>query len=84
MNNQRGVTFVELLVVLLIMGAVFTPITIMLNLSLKTESEVSIKNDVQHEARFIMEYVIGEMRNSNVIWVPYNDYHSLSINNSKN
>ena len=65
MKNQRGVTLVELLVVILIMGAIFVPISMMLNLSLKTEREVSIKNDVQREARFIMEYVTEKMRDSN-------------------
>ena len=31
-KNQRGVTLVELLVVILIMGAIFVPISMMLNL----------------------------------------------------
>ena len=68
MKNQRGVTLVELLVVILIMGAIFVPISMMLNLSLKTEREVSLKNDVQREARFIMEYVTEKMRDSNIEW----------------
>ena len=55
MKNQRGVTLVELLVIIVIMGAIFIPISMMLFYSLETEKEVSINNDVQREARFIME-----------------------------
>ena len=36
--------------------------------SLKTEREVSIKNDVQREARFIMEYVTEKMRDKDMYW----------------
>ncbi len=43
MKNQRGVTLVELLVVIVIMGAIFVPISMMLNYSLKTEKDVSEK-----------------------------------------
>ena len=55
MKNERGITLVELLVTLAIMGAIFIPISMMLLYSLETEKEVSINNDVQREARFIME-----------------------------
>ena len=55
MKNQNGVTLVELLVIITIMGIIFVPISNMLLVSLKTEKEVSIKNDVQREARLIME-----------------------------
>ena len=53
------------------MGAIFVPISMMLIYSLETEKEVSIKNDVQREARFIMEYVTEKMRNSNIVWDTY-------------
>ena len=68
MKNQRGVTLIELLVIIVIMGAIFIPISMMLIYSLETEKEVSIKNDVQREARLIMEYVTEKMRNKNVVW----------------
>ena len=63
MKNQRGVTLVELLVVILVMGVIFVPISNLVIISLKTEKEVSIKNDVQREARLIMEYATEKMRN---------------------
>lgn len=68
MKNQRGVTLIELLVIIVIMGAIFVPISMMLIYSLETEKEVSIKNDIQREARFIMEYVTEKMRDSNIYW----------------
>jgi len=68
MRNQRGVTLVELLLVIVIMGAIFVPISMMLNISLKTEKEVSIKNDIQREARFIMEYMTEKMRDKDTYW----------------
>ena len=71
MKNQRGVTLIELLVIIVIMGAIFVPISMMLIYSLETEKEVSIKNDVQREARFIMEYVTEKMRDSNIVWNNY-------------
>lgn len=71
MKNQRGVTLIELLVIIVIMGAIFVPISMMLIYSLETEKEVSIKNDVQREARFIMEYVTEKMRDSNIVWDTY-------------
>ena len=40
MKNQRGVTLVELLVIIAIMGVIFVPISMMLIYSLKTEKEV--------------------------------------------
>ena len=62
MKNQRGVTLVEILVIIAIMGAIFIPISMMLIYSLETEKEVSTKNDVQREARLIMEYVTEKMK----------------------
>ena len=52
-----------------IMGAIFVPISMMVNYSLKTEKEVSAKNDVQREARLIMEYMTEKMRNKNIDWI---------------
>ena len=43
---------------------------------------VSVKNDVQREARFIMEYVTEKMREINVDWI--NDGNLLLLNNCAN
>lgn len=82
MKNQRGVTLVELLVIIVIMGAIFVPISMMLIYSLETEKEVSIKNDVQREARFIMEYVTEKMRDSNIVWNVYGSESKQLIDES--
>ena len=37
--------------------------------SLETEKEISAKNDVQREARLIMEYMTEKMRNKNMVWI---------------
>ena len=60
MRNQKGVTLVELLVVIAIMGLILVPITNLVQISLKSQQEVSLKNDVQREARLIMETVTAE------------------------
>ena len=82
MKNQRGVTLIELLVIIVIMGAIFVPISMMLIYSLETEKEVSIKNDVQREARFIMEYVTEKMRDSNIVWNIYGSESKQLIDES--
>ena len=82
MKNQRGVTLVELLVIIVIMGAIFIPISMMFIYSLETEKEVSIKNDVQREARFIMEYVTEKMRDSNIVWNIYGSESKQLIDES--
>lgn len=69
MKNQSGVTLVELLVIIAIMGAILIPISIMGIYALETEKEISAKNDVQREARLIMEYMTEKMRNKNVVWI---------------
>ncbi len=40
----------------------------MVKYSLKTEKEVSAKNEVQREARFTMEYITDKMRNKDIYW----------------
>ena len=57
MKNQHGVTLVELLVAILIMTVISGVSIMLLNLSLTTESKVSIDNQLQREARFAMERV---------------------------
>jgi hypothetical protein len=71
MKNQKGVTLVELLVIITVMGIIFVPISNMLLVSLKSEKEVSIKNDVQRETRLIMEIVTAEMRDLDIEWDTY-------------
>lgn len=73
MKNEKGVTLVELLVVILVMGIIIVPISNLVIITLKTEKEVSIKNDVQREARLIMEYVTEKMRDYNITWYQSND-----------
>ncbi|WP_313801063.1 prepilin-type N-terminal cleavage/methylation domain-containing protein [Cytobacillus sp.] len=73
MKNEKGVTLVELLVVILVMGIIIVPISNLVIITLKTEKEVSIKNDVQREARLIMEYVTEKMRDNNITWYQSND-----------
>lgn len=68
-SNQKGITLVELLAVIVLMVAITAPIVSLVFYSLKTEQEVSAKNDVQREARFIMEYMTEKMRDNNVFWI---------------
>ena len=69
MKSERGITLVELLVIIAIMGAILAPISMMVIYSLETEKDISAKNDVQREARVIMEYMTEKMRNKNVVWI---------------
>jgi len=84
MKNQRGITLLELLVIISIMGFIFVPISNLVFISLKTEKEVSIRNDIQREARFIMEYVTEEMRDSDVYWNNYGSGSKKLIDYSAN
>ncbi|WP_428909282.1 PilW family protein [Niallia sp. Krafla_26] len=62
MNNQKGITLVELLVVITIMSfAIFVPMSLF-NLSIKTEKDVRIENELQREARFVIEYITKHVR----------------------
>lgn len=56
-RNEKGVTLVELLVVLAIMGIVLAPIIALTTSFLGTHAEVMGNNQLQHEARFIVEYI---------------------------
>ncbi|GAE34946.1 PilW family protein [Halalkalibacter akibai] len=64
MANERGITLVELLVVITIMGVITAAVTGLVSYSLKTEKVVSGQNDVQREARFIMEHMTEKMRDT--------------------
>ncbi|WP_100405005.1 type II secretion system protein [Bacillus solitudinis] len=67
-QKQQGVTLVELLVIIVIMVAITAPIIAIVSHSLQTEREVSNRNHGQREARFIMEYATGKMRDSGNYW----------------
>lgn len=67
-RNQRGITLIELLVTIVLMTVVLAPISLMVIYSLKSEREVSSKNDVQREARFIMEQITEKMRDKSIAW----------------
>jgi len=62
MNNQRGVTLVELLVTITIMGIISAPIFMLVNNTLQVHKETSIRNQLQHEARFITQYMSEKVR----------------------
>ncbi|WP_077214136.1 prepilin-type N-terminal cleavage/methylation domain-containing protein [Bacillus dakarensis] len=68
MSNQRGVTLVELLVTLLIMTIISTPIFMLVNNTLKVHQETSIKNELQHEARFITGYMSEKIKDGAKIY----------------
>ena len=65
MKNQKGVTLVELLVTVLIMTVILSVITSLVNVALQSEREVTIKNELQREARFMIEQVTEKMRDGN-------------------
>ncbi|MEB1807666.1 MAG: type II secretion system GspH family protein [Bacillaceae bacterium] len=62
MKNQKGVTLVELLIVILIMGVITTVAITLVSVSMKSEREVSSQNQIQREARLIMEFMTERMR----------------------
>jgi prepilin-type N-terminal cleavage/methylation domain-containing protein len=61
-NNQRGVTLIELLVVIAIMGVISAPIFLVVNNTTNVYQETSVRNQLQHEARFIAQYMSGKIR----------------------
>lgn len=62
MRQQRGITLIELLVVLAIMGAVIAPIVAVTSYTLGTHQTVVHQNELQHEARFILEHMSNTIR----------------------
>lgn len=56
-NNQHGITLVELLVAITIMVVIIVPIVTLVTMFMGTHVEVMEENALQHEARFIMEYL---------------------------
>lgn len=60
-RRERGTTLVELLVTISIMVVVLAPIITLVTLFLKTHSDVVEDNQLQHEARFIVEYLTNKV-----------------------
>jgi prepilin-type N-terminal cleavage/methylation domain-containing protein len=66
-NNQRGVTLIELLVTITVMGIISAPIFMMINNTLQVHQDTSIRNQLQHEARFISQYMSEKVRDGATI-----------------
>lgn len=62
-NNQKGITLVELLVTIAIMVVVLLPILTMVTMFMSNHSEVMESNELQHEARFLIEYMENKIKN---------------------
>jgi prepilin-type N-terminal cleavage/methylation domain-containing protein len=69
MKNQRGITLVELLVTISIMVIVLTPIMTLVTLVLTTHNDVSESNELQHEARLMIEYMKQQVQDG-ASWDP--------------
>lgn len=73
-KNKRGVTLVELLVTITIMTIISVPIFLLLNSTTKLHQETSIDNQLQHEARFISQYMSEKIRDGAVFIVEANGW----------
>lgn len=62
MNNQKGVTLIELMLTITLFTAVLTPLTAIVYYMLTTQQDVVHQNELQHEARFIMEHFSNKLR----------------------
>lgn len=62
MNNQKGVTLIELLIVILIMVSVSALAFSLFSYGTKMERTVAQENILQGEARFIMETISNAVR----------------------
>jgi prepilin-type N-terminal cleavage/methylation domain-containing protein len=62
MTNQKGVTLLELLLAVSIMGVIIIPLTMACGYLLQTYRDVGCKNELQHEAQLIMEYLSSQIR----------------------
>jgi type II secretory pathway pseudopilin PulG len=76
--NQRGITLVELLVTISIMVIVLVPIVTVVSKFIGTHQEVMGANELQHEARFILEYFSDRVKNE-AEWV--DSSNQLVLNN---
>lgn len=62
-KNQNGITLVELLVTIAIMGVILVPTIAIVTMFMSTHSEVMESNELQHEARFLIEYMEKKIKN---------------------
>jgi prepilin-type N-terminal cleavage/methylation domain-containing protein len=67
MNSQRGVTLIELLVTVSIMAIISIPVFMIVNNTMKVHQDTSIRNQLQHEARFITQYMSEGVRDGATI-----------------
>lgn len=67
MNSQRGVTLIELLVTVSIMAIISIPVFMIVNNTMKVHQDTSIRNQLQHEARFITQYMSEKVRDGATI-----------------
>ncbi|WP_078430213.1 PilW family protein [Alkalihalobacterium alkalinitrilicum] len=68
MRNQRGITLVELLLTITIMSMISIPVYMLVNSTLKVHQQTSIDNQLQHEARFISQYMSEKIRDGAQIY----------------
>jgi prepilin-type N-terminal cleavage/methylation domain-containing protein len=66
-RNQKGVTLIELLIVILIMVSISSLAFSLLSYGTKMERTVAKENELQHEARFIMETISNTVRDGQEI-----------------
>jgi prepilin-type N-terminal cleavage/methylation domain-containing protein len=67
MRNQKGVTLIELLIVILIMVSISALAFSLFSYGTKMERTVSNENELQREARFIMEIISNAVRDGEAI-----------------
>lgn len=67
MNNQKGVTLIELLIVILIMVGISTLAFSLFSYGTKMERTVATENELQREARFVMETISNAVRDGESI-----------------
>lgn len=67
MRNQKGVTLIELLIVILIMVSISALAFTLFNYGSKMERTVAKENELQREARFIMETISNSVRDGEEI-----------------
>lgn len=67
MRNQRGVTLIELLIVILIMVSISALAFTLFSYGSKMERTVAKENELQREARFIMETISNTVRDGQEI-----------------
>jgi len=62
MNNEQGITLLELLLVVSIMGVIITPLTMLSGYLLQSYRDIGCRNELQHESQLIMEYLSEQIR----------------------